>query len=180
MTGIKQEIGTIRNRNIELPLSDADVQRLWEKAGKVGMTAGELLTSFIGDLVCGTYTNGSDERMYAEEWFERCGFSFTAKNTFLRYLLEHDKLGGFIFNDNAFTDGKEELAEMEALQEKDVDDLKEIECINNEIAYFQENIDRDFADYVTWCKGEQPGCAEEEIKKVREWYRNMKKERDSA
>lgn len=52
------------------------------------MTVGELIENFIGDLVCGTYSNGSDERMYAEQWFERCWFGMFPDLTFLRYLIE--------------------------------------------------------------------------------------------
>lgn len=62
----KKEIETIRKRTIELELSDTDVKRIAEKAGAHGMTVGKLLESFIGDLVCGTYSNGSDERDLAD------------------------------------------------------------------------------------------------------------------
>lgn len=69
----EQEIATIKEREVKINLSAADMRRLWKKAGSVGMTAGELLASFIGDLVCGTYSNGSDERMYAQQWFSVAG-----------------------------------------------------------------------------------------------------------
>lgn len=72
----QEEIETIRSRTIEVKLSDADVKRISEKAAAHGLTVGELIENFIGDLVCGTYSNGSDERMYAEQWFERCWFLF--------------------------------------------------------------------------------------------------------
>ena len=71
----QEEIETIRSRTIEVKLSDADVKRISEKAAAHGLTVGELIENFIGDLVCGTYSNGSDERMYAEQWFERCWFA---------------------------------------------------------------------------------------------------------
>lgn len=60
----QEEIETIRSRTIEVKLSDADVKRISEKAAAHGLTVGELIENFIGDLVCGTYSNGSDERMY--------------------------------------------------------------------------------------------------------------------
>ena len=69
-----KEIEIIKPRTLEIKLSDADVKRLAEKAGAHGLSVAELLKAFIGDLVCGTYSNGSDERMYAEQWFERCWF----------------------------------------------------------------------------------------------------------
>lgn len=84
----QEEIETIRSRTIEVKLSDADVKRISEKAAAHGLTVGELIENFIGDLVCGTYSNGSDERMYAEQWFERCWFGMFPDLTFLRYLIE--------------------------------------------------------------------------------------------
>ena len=51
----QEEIETIRSRTIEVKLSDADVKRISEKAAAHGLTVGELIENFIGDLVCGTY-----------------------------------------------------------------------------------------------------------------------------
>ena len=84
----QEEIKTIRPRTIEVKLSDADVKRISEVAGAHGLTVGELIENFIGDLVCGTYSNGSDERMYAQQWFERCWFGMFPDYTFLKYLIE--------------------------------------------------------------------------------------------
>lgn len=63
----KKEIETIRERKITVKLSDADCDRLARKCGEHGLTIGELIENFVGDLVGGTYSNGSDERDYAEE-----------------------------------------------------------------------------------------------------------------
>ncbi|MEL7656177.1 MAG: hypothetical protein AAGU75_09750 [Bacillota bacterium] len=83
-----EEIKSICGRNLTLNLSSADVNRLFEKAGSVGMTPSELLENFVGDLVNGTYTNGSDERMYANAWFDRCGFSMQiSEMSFLHWLI---------------------------------------------------------------------------------------------
>ena len=84
----QEEIETIRSRTIEVKLSDADVKRISEKAAAHGLTVGELIENFIGDLVCGTYSNGSDERMYAEQWFERCWFGmFPTEGTSAEKIL---------------------------------------------------------------------------------------------
>lgn len=83
-----EEIKTIKGRNITLQLSDADCDRLLKKAGEHGLTVAELLQNFIGDLVDGTYSNGSDERMYAQDWFGRCGFGMFPEKTLLRWLLQ--------------------------------------------------------------------------------------------
>ena len=85
----KAEIATIKSRTVHIELSDADCSRLMEKCGEYGITVDQLLENFIGDLVYGTYSNGSDERMSANQWFERCWFSFNPENTLLKHLLEN-------------------------------------------------------------------------------------------
>ena len=79
----QKEIETIRERKITVKLSDADCDRLARKCGKHGLTIGELIENFVGDLVGGTYSNGSDERDYADQWFERCWFGMFPEPIFL-------------------------------------------------------------------------------------------------
>ena len=86
MTEQEKEIKSIKPRKYELKLSDADVERIAKKAGSYGLTVSELLENFIGDLVYGTYTNGSDERMYAQQWSERCWFAYEPEKTLVQYL----------------------------------------------------------------------------------------------
>ena len=86
----KKEIETIKDRTLILKLSDADCDRILQKAAGCGLTVSELLASFIGDLVDGTFTNGSDERYLAEDWFNRCGFERDDKRTLLWHLLEQN------------------------------------------------------------------------------------------
>ena len=59
----KKEIETIRERKITVKLSDADCDRLARKCGEHGLTIGELIENFVGDLVGGTYSNGIIENM---------------------------------------------------------------------------------------------------------------------
>ena len=47
----KKEIETIRERKITVKLSDADCDRLARKCGEHGLTIGELIENFVGDLV---------------------------------------------------------------------------------------------------------------------------------
>lgn len=88
MSEKQKEIDTIKPRKYTLNLSDADIQRLAEKAGQYNMTTSELLENFIADLVDGTYSNGSDERMIANEWAERCYFSLDHEKNFITFLSE--------------------------------------------------------------------------------------------
>ena len=82
------EIETIRERTITVNLSDSDCDRLARVCGEHGLTIGELIENFVGDLVGGTYTNGSTEREFAKQWFERCWFGMFPETTFLGYLID--------------------------------------------------------------------------------------------
>ena len=84
--------------NVKLQLAADDCQRLAMKAAGCGLTISELLENFVNDLVCGADTNGSDERMYAEQWFERCWFSYQPEETLLRHLIEWGCIEEFLDN----------------------------------------------------------------------------------
>lgn len=167
--GQREEIETIRERNITIKLSDADVKRICKKAGGVGLTVSELLESFIGDLVDGTYTNGSDERMHANEWFERCGFGMFPDKTFVRYLIEWDQLDEVLNLWDDIKTGKEELEYSETHQDEFTEE--EIAGWKEDIEYWQEQLDDIFKDFKKWMKDEATGTLEEEINKVFEWQR---------
>ena len=83
----KREIETIRERNITLNLSDADCDRLSDLCGEHNITVSKLLENFIGDLVEGTRSNGSDERELAQSWLKRCWFGMFPEPTLLNWLL---------------------------------------------------------------------------------------------
>lgn len=90
-----------------------DMKDLAEKAGKCGLSVGSLLGNFINDLVCGAATNGSDERMYACQWFERCGFSMFSDNTFLCYLIEWGGLEAVIYAHKEIQQSEEYIKQIE-------------------------------------------------------------------
>ena len=88
-----EEIRTIRTRKLVLELSDADVYRLAVEAAKGGISVEVLLQNFIGDLVSGTYSNGSDEREFARRWYDRCWFGgYSETETLLQHLSRTDSL----------------------------------------------------------------------------------------
>lgn len=164
----QEEIKTICKRTLELELSDADVRRISKKAGAVGFTVAELLQSFIGDLVDGTYSNGSDERMYAQKWFDRCGFAMCSDLTFLRYLMEW---GGGI--DEVITlwediqSAKKEIAHLKEHPEEAEPD--EIAGYQEDIEYWKEQIDEHWNEYTEQKKEYTPGTFDEEMEKVLNW-----------
>lgn len=163
----RKEIETIAERTLILKLSDADCKRISEKAGAVGMTVAQLLESFIGDLVDGTYSNGSDERMYADEWFNRCGFAMFPDCTFLRWLIERDSLDEVLGLLDDIQEAKAELADGDASAdgwEPGVREelLEDIDC-------WQKEIEEHWVEYTIRPKFGH-GSFEEEIKKVLDWH----------
>lgn len=82
-------------RKVMLHLEENDLKRLIYKAGAVGLTLDDLFTNFANDLIDGSQTNGSDEREFANDWFNRCWFGMFPDKTFLRYLITEDLLESF-------------------------------------------------------------------------------------
>lgn len=88
----KAEIATIKPRTFTLELSDADVKRLYEKTAADGITPAQLLEGFIGDLLDGTYTHGSDERELASAYYDRCCYEFSRTGSLLEWALADYRL----------------------------------------------------------------------------------------
>ncbi len=108
----KKEAETVAPRTFTVNLSDADVKRLYKKAAEASLTPEELFENFVGDLVDGTYSNGSNERMCAEEWYNRCWFSFDYFGSFLAYLVRECEYEDFINSFETAEESAEELLEM--------------------------------------------------------------------
>lgn len=79
-----------KERAITIHLSDSDCKTLMNKCGEHGITINELFENFAGDLAGGRYTNGSDERRAASDWFDRCWFGMFPEKTLLNHLLNWD------------------------------------------------------------------------------------------
>jgi len=150
------EIKTIRERNLKLKLSDDDVKRISEKAGSVGMTVSELLESFLGDLVDGTYSNGSDERMYANSWFDRCGFSWMADNTFLKFLIDFDIVSDTVedWNELKWYEGNVEELERDRRSYDDTID----------------RINENYSSFIEQISDQEKPKIEDEMKIVIKWW----------
>lgn len=81
-----------KKRTLTIELSDEDMEQFCKKAGGASLTAGRLIENFIADLIGGEGTNGSDERMYINQWFSRCGFSASWDVSFLAWLIDMELL----------------------------------------------------------------------------------------
>lgn len=169
----KKEIETITPRTFKLKLSDADVTRLYEKAAEASITAEELLENFIGDLVDGTHTNGSDERTRAGEWFERCWFSFDCYGSFLAYLIRDGVYKSFLEMLDDAADCVEEIALL------DVSDFDSQEEYDEELEYFnrrKNDVDNDIKEmFDEYCEmNSDHKSYEQELNVVLAYRENLK------
>lgn len=162
----EKEIKTIKERTITLKLSNADCERIVKKAGKHGLTVGKLLENFIGDLVDGTYSNGSDERDRAEQWVERCWFGMFPEETLLRHLLEwgHDV--------DRFLTVYHELKYYEANPQEFVEEVEEAKKNGEEILWFKQ----EYHDYTDeYLNNHKEADIINEIELCRKWLADLKK-----
>ncbi|MGN0438832.1 MAG: hypothetical protein ACI4F4_09940 [Lachnospiraceae bacterium] len=127
-----------KERIIKLKLSDEDCESLLNKCGVSGLTVNELLENFIGDLVYGSHCNGSDECMYANQWYDRCGFDTCTMPTLLNHLLswEYNPEEYLYILDNI------ETAEIEKkyLQEHPEEANEEARYIDSDIEEWEEEL----------------------------------------
>lgn len=156
----QKEIATIKERTIHLNLSDADCKRISTYAAKANITVSQLLESFIGDLVNGTYTNGSDEGDCAQEWFERCGYGMNSEKTFLRYILEEGDDVEFLLNGlENIKKSKELIQTLKEDLQKEIDRQRE----NPEYQYEWEEEDKE-------CIRTEQEELDATIQSVKEWW----------
>ena len=144
-------------RNITIKLPDDDIDALCKKAAKVELTVSQLIENFVSDLIDGSRTNGSDERMYAQQWFERCWFSFPMEESFLSYLIDFDQI-------ESATETWDELAYYKNKDELDEYEKEEVELLNEEI-------DELFNEYKELYRNPADATLEEGMKKVTAWLR---------
>lgn len=165
----QKEIETIKPRTIVLELSDADCERIAKKAGKAGLTVSKLLENFIGDLVGGTYSNGSDERDLASQWYERCDFGMFPESTLICYLIEEGQEDNFIDDLEEIQSMKDDIAYYEKMETPDNDDLADWEYAKDVLARTESRLEETYSDYIKWCGKEKPQSKEDAISSVIAW-----------
>lgn len=150
-------------RTITVKLSDADCERLIRKCGKHGLTVGELIENFVGDLIGGTCSNGSDERMYANRWFERCWFGTFPEPTLLNHLL----CFGYDPEDylNALDDIETAIKEKEYLAGHPEEAGEEAQYLDDDIADWEDEL-KDMRE--GWKTEKEPNM-EEELELIKKW-----------
>ena len=173
MTNQQEEAATIKSRKVAINLSDNDCIRISKLCGVHNISIETLLENFIGDLVAGTYSNGSDERMYAKLYFNRTWMSWYNDNvTLISYLIDKWLLEEFIshtellqsleYDYKCFTEHPDECDDndIKDIQEEIIDCKADIQDIINDFLEVCENPDISISD---------------EIEKAKRWYANYRK-----
>lgn len=128
---------TVKSRTFSLSLSNQEVIKLFEKAARVGETPEELLAGFIADLIDGRKTHGSDERMYASEWYRRT-YCYEYESSFLCYIIDWDRYSEVIDCIDDYDDWKEKIKTVENDTEKLFYEKEMEYCINDLTEIFEE------------------------------------------
>lgn len=148
----------VTERTVGIQMSDEDAEKLSALAANHGKTVGELLSGFVGDLICGSQTNGSDEREFAELWLNRC-YGYWDDDSLLAHLANSDPdvnaaVGEFL---TQYDDWKLSLEHPEQFSDEFA------ECPGEKL-YCQMVVE----DYlIGWSHADD--IPEEEIKRCRQW-----------
>ena len=87
-----KDFETRGDKGVNVQMTDKQYSMLTLHALKVGFkSAAELLESFTGDLTA-YHSNGSDERMYADQWFDRAFGIWEETKFFFRYYLYNNNI----------------------------------------------------------------------------------------
>lgn len=152
---------------IQVNLPEEDALCFAKKAGAYGLTVGQLIENFIADLICGEFSNGSDERMYANLWLDRCGFAMFTDRTFLRYLIEYDMIKEILSLWTELQEAKRDIAYYE--ESPDQAEPGEVEEIKEYLQDTQEQIDQHWNRYCQMKTEYKIGTFEEEMERVLAW-----------
>lgn len=158
---------------IQVNLPEEDALRLAKKAGAYGLTVGQLIENFIADLICGEFSNGSDERMYAQEWFERCGFGMFSDKTFLQYLIDYGIEEEILSLWAELQDTKSDIAYYE--ENPDKAEPGEVEETMEYLQAVQEQIDQHWNRYCQMQTASKKGTFDEEMEKVLAWQEELRR-----
>lgn len=161
----KKEIETIKERTFNVKLSDADYQKVTYWCGMHSITVSELLANFIGDLVGGTYSNGSDEEMYVNEWFNRCWFGISPESSLLSHLLSYS------YDPQEYLNILDEIQKANASKRHPEDfDEEEVALIDVDIEEWEEKLENMRYD---WTPNGEPDM-NAEIEFIKKWLNECK------
>ena len=127
------------------------------------------------DLVWGTYTNGSDERDYANTYFDRCYYGMFPDQTFVRYLLEWEDIDAYIKDSENVQWLEKEIASYGEKSELDEEEEAVLEDIRDELKFAKEEVAEYYERYCEWCRKEEPESLEKAQAGVAQWKADYEK-----
>lgn len=162
-------------RVITVLLSDEDCDKLFMKLGVRNATVGDLVQNFIRDLVYSDDCNGSDECIFANQWFERCWISH-----------DFNLLMGFL-NSNGIDPYDDLICYMESIEHGESDlleyevnprgfDPEEMEFLKEDIEDWKEHICKIRRQFLATYPDADWVCEFEDLKnwyKEREIFKNI-------
>ena len=111
--------------------------------------------------------------MYAQQYFDRCGYELCAPETFLRYLLNYDELTTLLDCLETRQDAADDLAyyaEHPDDPDGTADFLQELREVVQEADAEIQNI---YTEYTAHTKHEQPETLETGLQSVRDYIKNL-------
>lgn len=157
----------LKKRSIQINLSDQDLEKVLDLCGRHQLTIGNLVSHFLSDLVYGdSYLSGSDERDYANRYYDRTCAGRFAEKTILSYLLseECDPETEFLNYLDNIERLKKEKEHLEKYPEEALEG--ELEDIIEELEGTQEAIDYRISE---WKKHGGEGDLPKEIELIQKW-----------
>lgn len=167
-----------RKRAFTLELTDEDLKDFITKCYRDGTTPAEVLEGFINDLIDGSRTRGSDERMYAGQYYERCGYGYffpDDSRTFTQWLLyEYGEytLKEIIDSLETIADAQGDISFYRDHPEEEPGE-GELEALEDTIKAEEETIGELYQEYTTSTR--KPDSLEDGIKGVREYLEMIEK-----
>ena len=168
------EIQTIKPRTITLNLSDADVERLYAKAYENGITPAELLEGFIGDLLDGTYSHGSDERDLANQYFDRCSYDLWVANSrsLLQWALHNYWIDDIVSALEHIADAENEFAYYEEYPEDAAEHPEEVQAVRDAKEYAETELQKIYKEYAAAVK--EPQNYTDGMNEIKEYLRAIR------
>ena len=168
-----------KKRTFSLELTDKETTAFIEMCYRDGTTPAEVLEGFICDLTGVERTRGSDERMDADQYYERCGYGsfFSGEyRTFTQWLLEEYRLDDIV---EALGDIKDLEEEVQYLTDyPDEADEGELEDLGAQITDCKEDIETIYQEYTAGIIS--PDTLEEGLKGVREYLETIEKAKEGG
>ena len=169
----KKEIATIKDRTLIIKLSDADVLRVCKRAGAHAVTVAEIVECYLQDLVCGTYTNGSDERIYANMHFNRCHYE---QHAFFNYLIALGELEEYLENIDTASDLQKDVERYKTIENPSATEREELKVLEEDLQMVQGYLQDYYKGYSSgFVCNQPPETMEQAHSNIVKWYEEYKK-----